>query len=211
MGRKRNLLISAGCFALGFGTTAARANLVVDPGFESGGAGWTFIGNAGPDDHDGTHSGAWTAFVNAGGLVSMPPDSGSVSQDISTITGHSYSIDMWVGQNAEAGPPDEILISFGSSTLFDQIGPIFNTTSVPEGSGPAPSAYTELSFTATAAGPTSTFEYEGLNLVGGTYFIDDVSINDLGGIPTPEPGTLGLLLAALAGFSPLMRRRPPRA
>ena len=70
-------------------------NLVTDPGFETGGTGWTFVGNAGPDNHDPTHSGAWTAYVNAGGIPSNPPNSGAILQNITTTPGDNYSVDLF--------------------------------------------------------------------------------------------------------------------
>jgi len=158
---------------------------VTDPGFESGGAGWTFINNAGPDNHDGTHSGAWTSYVNKQG----PTLSGEISQVITTIPGDDYSIDMWVSQNAFTAPGDRLVISFGGTTLFDETHPAFPINPFPSVIGPDPSAYTELSFTALASTTLSTFAYLGVNIQDGTYFLDDVSINDLGPASVPEPGT----------------------
>jgi hypothetical protein len=118
MGPIRNaLLVSTSLAFLGFASFGAHANLVTDPGFESGGAGWTFINNAGPDNHDGTHSGAWTAFVNKQG----PTLSGEISQVITTIPGDNYSIDLWVSQNAFISSGATLIISFGGTTLFNEI------------------------------------------------------------------------------------------
>jgi hypothetical protein len=105
---------------------------------------------------------------------------------------------LWTSQNASTGGSDEIIISFGGTTLFDEIDPAF-----PIAGGSPENGYTELSFTASASSTLSTFEYQGLNITGGTYFLDDVSINDLGPPSVPEPGTLGLLVAALVGFGAL--------
>jgi len=104
----------------------AGANLVSDQGFENGGAARTFYRELWRlDNHDRTHSGLWTSYVNA-----LPAHPGSfscaISQNIAMAPGDNYSIILLASRNDFNSTGSEVVISFGGTTLFDEVTPAFN-------------------------------------------------------------------------------------
>lgn len=133
-------------------------NYVRDPGFELGGGGWVFAGNAGPDSHDLPHSGGWAAYVNA----PIHGVSGSVSQSIDTLTGHSYLVSFWLASNCCAA--GHVSVKFGDTEMaWDDL--------------PQRMPFTRYEFPVMGAGASQEFVFSGQDL-DGTYFIDDVAITD---------------------------------
>jgi hypothetical protein len=98
-----------------------------------------------------------------------------------------------------------VTISFGGTTLFNEVNPAFPVDPCCNISGPDPSAYTELTFNVLASSAASTFDFGAENLAAGTYFLDDVSIIDLGLPPTltiAESGTgKGQVTSSPAGIN----------
>src|ERR1035437_2320536 len=87
----RTSLALAAVFAL-LAVHAQGANIVLNPGFESGPADWTYTPAAsGPDFHFGAFGGVHTgsAAADFGGLTIGFYD--TISQPLTTIAGHSYS------------------------------------------------------------------------------------------------------------------------
>ena len=111
-------------FGLLFSTPAsAQANLVTNPGFETGDlTGYTLSGNSAHYVSVGTgigHSGIYALdFGN------NPPDA-TLTQDIPTVAGDSYTISYYLLSPDVSGFPagtiaDHFSSSFGGTTLFDQ-------------------------------------------------------------------------------------------
>ena len=138
---------------------AYSGNLVIEPGFERGGTNWTFVDNAGPDNWDTPHMGAWSAYVNA----PTHGVSGSVSQTVPTEPLHAYQVTFWIASNCWAA--GDLSVSFaGVTKKWHNLPPCMQ--------------YKKYSFTATANDTSSLFMFSGSNL-DGTYFIDDITISDL--------------------------------
>jgi hypothetical protein len=176
------------CSMLTGGSVVASANLITNPGFESGTTGWTFAGSSGVTG--APHTGSDSGYVNCV-PCGAPGYSGSVSQTISTNIGDAYSIDFFVADNnlAVFGTGGGVSVAFGNT-----IG--FSTTTNIAGN----LTWVEENFTGTATSATTTFSFASQAMIGGTYFIDDITVNDLGPA-APEPSTLlttaGVLLAAV--------------
>src|SRR5207248_9625376 len=83
-----------------------RANLIVNPGFETGSfSGWTF--NPGPSsastvDNSNPHTGTYAAVLDAPGTVGAPPDE-ELSQTVVTTPGTFYDVSFWLANSGSAG------------------------------------------------------------------------------------------------------------
>jgi hypothetical protein len=174
----RTFLLAA---ALGpfFLAGSLRANLIVNPGFETGDyTGWTLSNSQGPG-YNGIsnivpHSGTYSAyFGQASGLVDL-------SQTVTTVPGQSYYLSFWIGNHAGTTPQNEFQLTWGSTTPIDN----FNVNSM---------AWTQIQGVVVAT-QTQTLLQFGFNNVPGWWNLDDVSLT-----ATPEPATAAMLgLAALA-------------
>jgi hypothetical protein len=181
--------IAIGLLAALLSTGPAEANLVVNPGFETGDfTGWTLGGNTILADVGGfyTRSGNFGA---AFGEVTTP---GTLSQTIATSPGASYTIDFWMKNLAGAfnspNTPNFFSVSFGGNLLASL-------------TDAAPFDYTEFTYNVVASTSSAVLEFTFRSDPAAWYF-DDVSV--VGSVP--EPGTLGLFLAGLAVLG-LMRAR----
>jgi hypothetical protein len=146
-------------------------NLVMNPGFESGTNGWTFIGNSGwhiLSPGNPAHSGNAEAYVNIA--------SGSVSQTIATTPGGLYLVKFWLSANGFSSFAN-ITASFAGVTGFSR------------SYGPGAFGYVEHTFVVKATQSLSTFVFAGV-MSGGTFFIDDVSIELIDPFPTIITETL---------------------
>lgn len=140
----------------------AGGNLVVDPGFENSGQGWTYTDNAGPDPVDPAHTGTWSGYVNGCCEVTGQNGIGSISQALRTIPGHTYKVSFWLASNSCA--QGNLTVSFANnSKSWTNLA-----RSLP---------WTQYSFTATASTGGEEFAFSGTN-INCTYFIDDVSVVD---------------------------------
>jgi hypothetical protein len=174
----------------------AQANLVTNPGFESGATGWTFSdGNASDGRDVGTcespcviaNTGTWAGFKNLfdGGV-------GTISQSIVTTIGTNYLVELFLADNTfETGT---VTASFGSTLGVSVTGADTSTT------------YSGYSFTHTATNTLTDFVFGG-TVTSGTFFIDDVSIEVVPPSAVPVPAAVWLFGTALIGFVGMSRRR----
>ena len=186
--------VIAGVLLMGSVSAASASNLIGDPSFESGGAGWTFTASSGsgcgaePDVGitGDAHSGSFSAYKNC-----FRNGTGSFSQTISTSPGQAYFIEFWIAANGfQSGT---VNVSFDGNTGYTDSSPGFQP-------------YVQHSFIVTAGGATASFIVSGA-LAGGTYFVDDVSVTAV-----PEPGTVGLLvLGGLVVFASARRNSDVRS
>jgi hypothetical protein len=163
----------------------ASANLITNPGFETGDfTGWSKVGGlvAGTINGVSPHSGNFQAIFSADGLA--------LTQSVATTPGASYTIDFFLAQ--AGGAPNSFSVSWGGSTIFS----LTNQSSF---------GYTEYTFTETASTASTALQFQFL-AGAGQWFLDDVSVNPAG-VGVPDAGsTLPLLGFASLGLVALRRK-----
>jgi hypothetical protein len=160
----------------------AKANLVTNPGFETGDfTGWTVTGSAQVTGTLGflPHSGSFQAHITTG----------SITQTLVTTAAQSYTISFWLASpSGQAG--DTFVAKWGGSTIFTE---------------PAqPLAYSEFTFTETASSTSTALQFLGIGSGKTDWLLDDVSVT-----PTTVPdggSTVSLLGFALLGLAALRRK-----
>ena len=175
--------------------STASANLVVNPGFETGNfTGWTQSGNTSFTGVSATsaHSGSFGAFFGPIG------SNGFISQDLVTVADATYDLTFWLTNS-----PPTLLNHFEASWNGSVI-----STSVPDNAAAFP--YTQFLFTGLLATGSSTALEFGFQNDLGFWEFDDVSVT-LNTAPSGVPEAfstlwLALPLAGMLGFS-LLRRR----
>ncbi len=162
----------------------ARADLIVNGGFETGDfTGWSLANDDGANSVDafmpqsGGYAAAFGQFQEDG-LVSL-------TQEVTTVSGQSYSYSFWLTAEAYSGVPDEFRASFGGQTLLDLVDV-------------NPFAYTLYTFAVTATSSSSLVEFDSINDF--SYF----DLDNVGLAAVPEPSSLalfGLGLGCVVGRS----------
>src|SRR6266550_3746969 len=167
----------------------AKANLITNPGFETGDfTGWTHTFGlvVGTDLGIPPHSGNFQA--------ELKPSNGSLSQSVATTPGASYTINFFLAL-ASAGPLNSFSVSWGGVNLLSL-------------TNQQPFGYTEYTFNVTASPGGSTallFQYN-TPLGNEFWLLDDVSVNPAG-VGVPDAGSpLPLLGCALLGLAGLRRK-----
>lgn len=183
---RKTLLISMSIFWVMLAGVALGANLVTNPGFETGDFdGWTQSGNL---DYTGVdvgnaHSGTYAAEFGPVNLL------GFISQNLTTVPGGTYDLSFWL-HNRFSGT-NQYQVYWGGILLTD----IIDSISFP---------YTEISFGNLTASSSSTELKFGFRNDQSWFDIDDVSVSMTS---VPEPAVMFLLgsgLIALWGF----RKKP---
>ncbi|MGA3082007.1 MAG: PEP-CTERM sorting domain-containing protein [Terracidiphilus sp.] len=220
LARSLPLVVAAMAAVLSLGATAHAGNIVSDPGFESagggntyyaaqsidggswivgGGASTVYIDNLDPYVYDGNNSANLTAFTAYA--------SSSLYQNLTTVVGQLYSVNFWANSDspntlsltenglAISGLPGSV----ADNGFPDQVDPLGNSSLFVEYSGlfVATSTTTDLMFTA-YANPTLAE----LEAGDGSVVIDDVNVS-----PTPEPGSIVLMLTGIVGLGLLIGRK----
>ena len=191
----RNILIALCCgIAVFCGARCALANLVANPGFETGDfTGWTVTGDGIGIDTVFPNTGNFDAFFSA---LTTDPNPGVLSQMLATTASQSYILSFALLD--EAGfSGDTFTVTLGGFTAVitgDQAAP----------PGNLPSGYTAEMFAVPSAdiAGDDTLAFQGLNdLASGIdWNLDDVSVTAAAAVP--EPPTMALLaIALLASFS----------
>ena len=188
---KRVTLILAALALLIGGVGQAKADLIVNGGFETGDfTGWTSnmapsllvepTGHAGIPSHSGGY------YANFGSNSSQP---GVISQTITDTSGSNYTLGMWVLGD---GGANEFTVKWNGTTIYDMSIP--DTLHVPT------PYYIQLSFTVQGTG-TDTLTLQGWDNGSnpGAIGLDDVSLNPAGSV-VPEPSSLTLLGLGAAGL-----------
>jgi hypothetical protein len=166
-------VLVAAFFAL---SNTAHANLVTNPGFETGDlTGWTQFGNVGFTGVDGSpHSGSFSAFLGPVGSL------GFLSQTLATTPGVTYDLRFFL--QSDGGTPNEFQVSWNGSGLSDQLNlPV--------------SGYTERDFPSLLATSSTTPLVFGFRNDPGFLHLDDVTLD-----PVPEPTTLIFFGTTAAGL-----------
>jgi len=136
-------------------------------------------------------AGTFNGIAPHSGNFQLVADSGgTLSQSVATTTGATYMIDFFVAVDSP-GNPSTLNVQFGGSVFSH----LFSGTN----------GYIELTFNATALGPSSvlTFSFSTVPLL---VFLDDVSVTPTG-VGVPDTGsTLPLLGFASLGLAALRRK-----
>lgn len=179
----------------------AHANLMMDPGFESGtpgsytgamGDGWVVTAGTGAICNNSgagcgnaglAHTGTQMAFLDWSNTFN------TITQTLTTVIGQNYTISYWVDDTQA----NSLSVTFGGSTLFN-------------GSAPGGSGYVQYTFDATATSTSTVLAFSGQRSTGrGGTLLDDVSVN-ANSVPEPSMTWLFSTSAALLGLGALRHR-----
>jgi hypothetical protein len=171
----------------------AAVNLVTNPGFESGLAGWTRFGNTGYSGVTGSFAGQSPTEGAAQAYFGPVGSSGGILQSIATTAGTSYrvSFDVWAAAGGQ-----QFRVDFGNQTLFDD--------RMRFGQG-----YTSFVYDVVASASASELRFRTRHDPS-YYLLDNVRVSGLGGGgAVPEPATWAMLIAGfgLVGLAARRRRR----
>src|SRR6266446_10784432 len=164
----------------------ARANLVLNPGFETGDfTSWTQFGGTNFTGVTGTfggvppHGGNFQAYFG-------PTTPGGIMQTLTAPAG-AYIADFWLAA-VGGGPTDSFSASLGGTTFFTTVG-----------IGAFP--YIHITGVAIATGANPVLQFTTLN-VPSYWLLDDINV-----VAVPEPWTLGLIGLGALGLLGALRKR----
>ena len=183
-------LISLTLFSIAVSAPSAiAANIVVNPGFESGFLpGWVVNNNVSPWFIDSIPNSGTNDIANqCGGAGCLDSLNGAFFyQDLPTVIGNTYTLTFWAFVEGAPGQTDEIKVTWGGATALDIVNP-----AVPD------DVYFQYSVSNLLATSSTTrlkfFGRDDPGILG----VDDISVS------TPEPSTLLMISAALLIFAGL--------
>jgi VPDSG-CTERM motif len=168
------------------------ANLIVNPGFETGDfTGWTTT-PAASGSNFGVHPNAAHSGTYGAGFLAVGTDLDAISQTFATTSGTLYDLSFWLANfNNGQTPDNEFRVTFGGVIVLDLID--------------SPDLlYTQFSFFGLATGSSMTLEFAGRN-VPSAYLLDDVSVTPGAGVP--DSGSTAMLFGLSATALLLARMR----
>jgi hypothetical protein len=218
----RGCLLTLALFVLGSATLPLRAGLITNGSFEvstpgvtpgtftdflagsTGITGWTVVGTNDVNLISGTFAQECCTFpaedgnlwVDLTGTNANVVD--GVEQTVATTAGTNYTLTFWVGNIFDPGG------IFGTtSSVQVRLGGISGTslgTFTNSSTTPGIQVWQQFSTSFTAAGPSTTIDFLNADpIFDNTNGLDNVSLI-ANASSVPEPGTLGLLSAALVGI-----------
>jgi hypothetical protein len=172
--------------------TGTSANLITNPGFETGDfTGWTAVGEIQPQVVVGEKFGISPHSGNAQALFQGA--AASLGQSVATTSGASYTISFFLA--LASGERNSFSVMWGGVTLLSL-------------TNQSPFGYTEYTFNMTGS-PGSTallFQFNHFRTEDGHWLFDDVSVNPAG-VGVPDAGsTVSLLGSALLGLAAFRRK-----
>jgi hypothetical protein len=179
-------MLLAGLGALLVAPLAEAANLVQNPGFETGDfTGWALAG-----DTDGSFVAVdcADAIQNSGNCAAIfgEPATTTLSQTFALSPSTAYTLTFSLQEFGTPTPtyPNSYSVAFNGTTLA-------SASTVPDGGG----IYTKYTYTlnSAASGNSGLLQFSFLN-ASGYYFVDDVSLT----AAVPEPASYALMLGGLA-------------
>jgi PEP-CTERM motif len=178
MNRKTLLFIIA---VVASAAVSAHANLVLNPGFETGDfTSWTNNSGGNFVNAANAHSGTFAAWMGAVG------SDGSFQQSIATTPGQLYNVSFWL--ESPGGTPNDFSASFAGVTFYT----ITNAGAFP---------YTQEIGNIMATGSSSLLLFSARQDPS-FWHVDDVDVHAV-----PEPGTLGLIALGALGLVGAVRKR----
>ena len=174
---------------------ADAGNLVQNCGFETGDTtSWTEVGN---------HTTPYNFIVGApqSGIYAYADGNFAVeglaglSQTIADVNGAIYDLSFWLLQTSSNSSTGQAYqVSWNGTLLLNE-------------SGASPGPYTQFTYGVTGTG-SDTLQFEGYSDHGYNY-VDDFQLDFVSGPQTgvPEPATLALFGAGLAGLGAIRRRK----
>jgi hypothetical protein len=177
-------MLVAALFGLLAPTNLARANLITNPGFETGDfSGWIQFGNVGFTSVDTglPHSGSFSASLGPVGSL------GFLSQTLATTPGQRYDLSFFLASDGQT--PNQFQVSWNGTVERDQ-------------SNLNAFTFREFDFLNLLATSTTTPLVFGFRDDPGFLHLDDVAVN-----ATPEPTTLLLLGTTMTGLGLARWRR----
>jgi PEP-CTERM motif len=179
-----------------FLSTGARANLLLNGGFETGSfSGWTESGNTGFTCVTASSCGGFTSGLSPHSgsfFAALGPigSNGFLAQTFNDTVGQALNISFYLANSFAAGANlgDNFAVSFDSSSLSSLINL------------PAQS-YTLYSFTVIGTGH-DTLTFGGFRNDGGFFGLDDVNV-----AAVPEPSTWAMMILGFAGIGFMAYRK----
>lgn len=167
------------------------ANFTSGPAFETAPLGWTLSPALADSDFyvgGGTQYGSYSG-INSANFGAFGNYDDELSQDISTIAGHTYTVSFELA-HFNTDSQNDFSASFGGVQGLSLV----DTSAF---------GYTRESFTTTATSSSTALAFYGRE-VPGWYELDHVSVVDLAAVP--EPSTWLLMIAGLGGVGLMLRR-----